>query len=88
MQTIRVSATHARNNFFELLEKVALGNQVLVEKDNKPIAVIVPRRTKVDWKGLKKTMDEAHGILKDFDLSKSPLRGKKSKTWLSRISKY
>ncbi|OGM14573.1 hypothetical protein A3D84_05700 [Candidatus Woesebacteria bacterium RIFCSPHIGHO2_02_FULL_42_20] len=88
MQTIRVSATHARNNFFELLEKVALGDQVLVEKDRKLVAAIVPRKTKVDWKGLKIAMDAAHGILKDYDLSKSPLRGRKSKTWLARASRY
>jgi len=88
VNTIRVSATHARNNFFELLEKVSMGTQVLVERNNKLVAVIVPRKSKVDWEGLKKVMDDAHGILKDFDLSKSPLRGKKSKAWLSRISKY
>ena len=88
MTTIKVSATHARNNFFELLDQVALGSQVLVEKNNKPVAVIVPKKDRVDWKGLKKAMKEAHGILKDFDLSKSPLRGKKSKEWLSKLTNY
>ncbi|KKQ52262.1 hypothetical protein A2865_02320 [Candidatus Woesebacteria bacterium RIFCSPHIGHO2_01_FULL_39_17] len=74
MNTIKVSATHARNNFFELLEKVSLGTQVVVEKNSKEVAVIVSRKTKVDWKGLKKAMDAAHGILKDYDPKDNPLR--------------
>lgn len=88
MNTIKVSATHARNNFFELLEKVALGAQVVVEKNSKEVAMIVPKKKATNWKEFKKAMDKAHGILNDYDLSQSPLRGKKSRAWLSRASKY
>lgn len=82
MQTIRVSATHARNNFFDLLNQVSLGVKVVVVKDAKEVAEIVSNKTKTDWKGLEKAMDAAAGILKDFDLSKSPLRDPKvTKSW-------
>src|SRR3989344_3645384 len=84
MNTIKVSATHARNNFFELLEKVSMGAQVLVERNNKPIAAIVPRKSKVDWAGLKKAMDNAHGILKDYDPKDNPLRKPGAANFLGR----
>ena len=87
MNTIRVSATHARNNFFELLEKVAMGSQVLVERNNKPIAAIVPQKSKVDWKGLKKAMNEAHGILKDYNPKDNPLRRPGAADFLGRWDK-
>lgn len=74
MNTIRVSATAARNNFFELLDKVAIGARVIVEKDYKEIAEIIPRKKKTDWEGLRKAMDAASGILKDYDPKDNPLR--------------
>jgi len=89
MNTIKISATHARNNFFEVLGWVESGKNVIVEKDKKEIAVIIPKKTqKTDLKGLKKLMSELHGVEKDFDLSKSPLRGKRSKKWLEKIRSY
>lgn len=82
MNTIRVSATAARNNFFDLLNKVSLGVKVIVVKDTKDVAMIVPNKTKTDWKGLYKAMKAANGIAKDFDLQKSPLRNPKMiKSW-------
>ena len=74
MNTIKVSATHARNNFFELLDKVSLGTQVVVEKNSKEVAVIIPKRRKTDLKGLTKAMNEAAGIFKDYDPKDNPLR--------------
>ena len=35
MNTIRISATAARNRFFDLLNQVAAGAQVIIEKDKK-----------------------------------------------------
>lgn len=42
MQIIRVSATKARNEFFEILNLVSTGTEVIVEKDKKTIARITP----------------------------------------------
>ncbi|MEK7533683.1 MAG: type II toxin-antitoxin system prevent-host-death family antitoxin [Patescibacteria group bacterium] len=82
MNTIRVSATHARNNFFDLLNQVALGAKVTVVRDAKEVAEIIPKATKTDWKGLMKAMNAAHGILKDYDPTDSPLRNPKlMKNW-------
>lgn len=76
MNTIRVSATAARNKFFELLNQVALGTQVIIEKDKKEVAVLSPKKTKTDWEGLRKAAEATHGILKDYDPSDNPLRKK------------
>lgn len=79
MNTVRLSATSARNKFFELLNQVALGTQVIIEKDNKEIAVISPRVAKTDWKNLVKASKAAHGILKDYTLEEiTPLRKKRA----------
>lgn len=64
MNTIRLSATSARNKFFELLNQVALGTEVIIEKDKKEVAVLVPKKTKTDWKAFRKALKDAHGILK------------------------
>ena len=76
MNTIRVSATAARNNFFDLLNQVALGAKVTVVRDAKEVAEIIPKTTKTDWKGLKKAMKASAGIFKDFDSNNNPLRKK------------
>ena len=91
MQTIRVSATKARQTFFELLNLIALGKtRVLIERDAKEVAVIEPAQRGTDLVGLKKAMDAlaASGAFKNFDLTKSPLRGKASKKWFAKIDKY
>lgn len=87
MQIIKVSATHARNNFFELLNWVQSGKQVVVEKDKKEVAVISAKLQKTDLRGLDKAMKAIHGIGSDFDLSKSPLRGERSRKWLKKLRK-
>lgn len=66
MNTIRLSATSARNKFFELLNQVASGTQVIIEKDNKEVAILSPKVTKIDWKTLHKALKEAKGILKEY----------------------
>ena len=77
MNTLRVSATKARNNFFELLNQVAMGAQVVIERDKKEVAVISPKEVKTDWKGLLKASKAVHGILKDYSVEEiSPLRRK------------
>jgi len=91
MQTIKVSATKARQEFFELLNLIALGKtRILIERDSKEVAVIEPAQRGTDLVGLKKSMNAlaASGAFKDFDLTKSPLRNEKVKAWLRRIRKY
>lgn len=84
MSTIRVSATAARNRFFEILNQVALGTHVIIEKDSKEVAVLSPRKQRTDWKGLLKASKEAHGILKDYDPKDNPLRRPGAKNFLGR----
>lgn len=77
MHTIRVSATSARNRFFELLNQVALGTQVIIEKDSKEVAILVPKKQKIDWKEFQKAAEAARGILKDYDPKRdNPFRRK------------
>lgn len=77
MNTIRLSATSARNKFFELLNQVALGTEVIIERDKKEIAILTPKKTKMDWEALKKTSKEAHGIFKGLSIEEiSPSRKK------------
>lgn len=85
MITLRVSATKARNNFFELLNQVSLGDtEVIIEKDSKEVAVISPKKAKTDWKALLKASKAAHGILKDYDPKDNPLRRPGAKNFLGR----
>jgi prevent-host-death family protein len=77
MNTIRISATKARNSFFDLLNQVMLGTEVIVERDNKEVAVISPKKTKMDWEALKKASKAAHGIFKGLSVEEiSPTRKK------------
>lgn len=77
MNTIRMSATAARNKFFTLLDQVAAGKTVIIEKDKKEIAVISPKVTKTDWEALIKATEESAGILKDYSVEEiAPLRKK------------
>lgn len=79
MNTIRVSATSARNNFFELLNKVAAGTQVIIEKDSKEVAVLSPKKQKINWVEFRKAAKAAKGILKDYDPKRdNPFYGKKA----------
>ena len=83
---IRVSATKARNNFFELLNQVALGTQFIIEKDNKEVAILSPKISKMDWKKFRKAAQAARGILKDidYDLENNPLRKKGAADFLGK----
>lgn len=85
MQTITVSATKARNEFFDLLTQVAMGKSFIVKKDEKEVAMVSPISSGTNLVGLKKAMDACDGIMKDFDLSKSPLRNKSARAWMKRI---
>lgn len=77
MNIVSVSATKARNNFFELLSQVALGAQVVIERDNKEVAIMSPRNAGFDWKSFRKAVKATHGILTSYSIKEiSPLREK------------
>lgn len=77
MNTIKVSATAARNNFFGLLNQVASGTQVIIEKDKKEVAVLSHKQDPFDWEAFRKASKKVHGIFKDLSVEEiSPLRKK------------
>lgn len=79
MSTIRVSATSARNHFFELLNQVASGTQVIIERDSKEVALLSPKKQKINWVEFRKAAKAAKGILKDYDPKRdNPFYGKKA----------
>ena len=86
MPTIRISATKARNNFFELLNQVASGMEVVIEKDNKEVATLTAKTETMDWEGIRKASKATHGIFKNLSVEEiSPLR--KKGRW-SRLGKW
>lgn len=87
MTTIRLSATSVRNKFFELLNQVALGTQVIIERDGKETAVLVPKTQKTNWTAILKASKRVHGILKDYDLEDNPLRRKGAASFLGKWDK-
>lgn len=87
MNTIRMSATAARNNFFDLLNQVASGTQVIIEKDSKEVAVITPKKQKTDLKALLKASRKVRGIWKDYDEEDNPLRRKGAASFLGKWDK-
>lgn len=77
MSTIRVSATSARNNFFELLNQVTAGTQVIIERDSKEVALLAPKKQKINWVEFRKAAKAAKGILKDYNPKRdNPFRRK------------
>jgi prevent-host-death family protein len=89
MNTIRVSATKARNNFFQLLDQVAAGKEVIIEKDKKEVARLQPAKKQINWKRLLAASEKVHGIWKDepYDPEDNPLRRKGAKDFLYNIDK-
>ena len=45
----RVSATKLRNNLFEYLDKAAAGETVVIERNNREVARLVPTR-QLNWR--------------------------------------
>lgn len=84
MQTIKISATKARNNFFELLNQVALGRDIIIVRDKKEVAVLSPKKKKIDWEKLEKATESSHGIWKDYDPEDNPLRRKGAADFLGK----
>lgn len=87
MQTLTVSATKARNDFFGLLELVSRGRQIVIEKDKKEIAILASRKTKTNWNGLIRAMNASHGIFKNYNPKDNPLRRPGAESFLGRWDK-
>lgn len=87
MATIKMSATSARNNFFELLNQVAMGAEVIIEKDRTEIAVISPKKKGIDLKGLIRASRRARGIFKNYVPEDNPLRRKGAANFLGKWDK-
>lgn len=84
---MRVSATKARNTFFTLLDQVAQGLQVIIEKDSKEIAMLTSKKQKIDWKKFRKAAKAAKGILEGYDQNDNPLRRPGAANFLGKWDK-
>lgn len=85
MQTITVSATKARNEFFDLLNLVMTGRSIMIQKDNVLVANIVPVTKVLKNRGLLKALDAASaGFI--YSKEDNPLRKKGSSAFLGRFS--
>lgn len=73
MKKIKISATKARNDFFNLVQDTYLsGNQYLIEKNGIPMAQIIPIQKEVIIDDLSLSEDELRklkqlALLKDMD---------------------
>lgn len=78
MNTIRLSATAARNRFFQLLDQISQGTtEVIIERDKKEVAVLSPKKTQTDWEGLLKASKKVHGIFRGLSIEEiNPLSKK------------
>lgn len=86
MQTITMSATKARNQFFDILSWVAMGKTIMIEKDKKLIANITPISKVNRNKGLLKALDSASvGFV--YSKADNPLRRKGSSRFLGKWDK-
>ena len=79
-----MSATKARNQFFDILTWVSMGKTVMIEKDNKLVANIVPITKVSRNKGLMKALKRASvGFV--YDKNDDPLRRKGAADFLGKF---
>ena len=87
MNTITLSATAIRNNFFDLLDKVVLGSNVVIRRNNKDIAMIVHKTSNNNWENFIKKSREVNGILKDYTVDDNLMRREGSSDFLGKWDK-
>lgn len=93
MKTIRVSATNARNNFFQLLNQVIYeDSQVIIGKAGTDRQVVLsPQESKEkEHKETMRILDETFGIWRNVPLSHfkdDRMHGKKAKAFLNKLRK-
>lgn len=86
MQIITVSATKARNDFFNILSWVIAGKSVAIQKDNVLVANITPISQVNKSKGLLKSLKLA-SVGFEYSKKDNPLRRKGSADFLGRWDK-
>jgi len=60
----QITLQNAEKNWAEILQKALNGEEVIIERDGKPVAKVSPYKAEEDWFG----MDEGKGwIAEDFD---------------------
>jgi len=60
----QITLQAAEKNWAEILQKALAGEEVIIERDGKPVAKVSPYKVEEDWFG----MDEGKGwIAEDFD---------------------
>ncbi len=84
MQTITVSATKARQDFFNILNWVIAGKSVMVQKDNILVASIIPISKTVGNKGLLKALKKASAGF-TYSQKDNPLRRRGAKGFLGKF---
>ncbi|MBI2028691.1 MAG: type II toxin-antitoxin system prevent-host-death family antitoxin [Candidatus Levybacteria bacterium] len=88
-----LSATEARNRFFEMLDIVKdKGEEFVVEKDGKPIVKVSPAIKKRDPEEIDKILREVREIFgkkkrKYWSVIDTPAWKKKERRYLERLSK-
>jgi len=61
---IQITIQTAEKNWADILQKAVAGEEVIIERDGKPVAKVSPYKAEEDWFG----MDEGKGwIADDFD---------------------
>ena len=84
MQTITVSATKARQEFFNILNWVISGKSVMIQKDNILVASITPISSTVKNKGLLKALKKA-SVGFTYSKEDNPLRRKGATDFLGKF---
>lgn len=85
MQTITVSATKARQEFFDILKLVMAGKSFMIQKDNVLVANITPISDKAFRnRGLLKALKKASGAF-TYSNSDNPLRRKGATDFLGKF---
>lgn len=93
MKTIRISATDARNNFFQLLNQVMYEDlQVIIGKAGTDREVVLKEKTssKEEYEKTMKVLRGTYGALKNTPASRltdDRLRGKRAREYLKKIRK-
>lgn len=87
MNTITLSATATRNNFFDLLDKVSLGSKVVIMRNSKEVAMLIHKTSSNNWENFIKASREVNGILKDYSIEDNPARREGSSDFLGKWDK-
>lgn len=92
MKTMTISATAARNNFFELLDQVIDEDiQVVITKagSKKPVILSLSPELEVQKTSRIADLKETYGVLKSVsvsDVTDDRLRGKRARAYIKKVT--